>query len=64
METDRQIQFFAQCQQHSTLSGAVQFGDYQSADGDGFSKNPGLLQGILSGGGIQYEQHLMRCTRQ
>src|SRR5690606_30075300 len=55
----RQAEFLTQGKDHSTLGGAVQFGERYTRDARGIDKLLRLVYRVLAGAGIQHQQHFM-----
>jgi len=58
-EADRQRQLLRNREHHAALGGAIEFGQRDAGDIDRFVKAAGLVQGVLPGRGIKYQQSLM-----
>jgi len=60
---DGNPQFFLNADDHATLSCAVEFGQYDTANIRCFFENAGLLKTVLSRRGIQHQKGLMGGIR-
>ena len=53
----RYIQILPNRQNHAAPGGAVQLGEDDAGDAGGIFEFPGLIDGVLPGGGIQHQQN-------
>ena len=58
-KADRQPRAFSQRKQDTAFGGAVELGQCQPGHAGGIAELFGLLDGILAGAGVQYQQYLM-----
>ena len=56
----RNPEFLLNADNHPAFGGAIQFRQHNAIDIGGFFKNPRLLQAVLAGGRVQYQESLMR----
>ena len=59
----RNLELVGDTDDHTAFGGSIQFGDCQCVDFCGGGKLTGLLNGVLTGGSIQYQQHFVGCVR-
>src|SRR5687767_6168842 len=60
--TNRQVEFLCDCDCDSTFRSSIKFSENDSSHARDFQKLSRLLESILSGDCIDYEQRLMRCA--
>src|SRR5271155_1728202 len=59
-EADWQIQFAGNGYDDAAFGGAVEFGEHDAGDSGMAPEFAGLVQAVLSGGGVEDEEHVMR----
>ena len=59
-EANRQIQFAGNGYHDAALGGSVEFGEHDARDSRMAPEFAGLIQAILSGGRVEYQQHIVR----
>src|SRR5690606_12707138 len=59
----RYLELVGYTDNHASFGGAIEFGKGQCVDVGGLGKLLALLNGILAGRSVEYEQDLMGCTR-
>src|SRR6202050_5693167 len=59
-EADRQIQFAGDGYDDAAFGGAVEFGEHDAGDSGMAPEFAGLVEAVLSGGGVEDKQHVVR----
>jgi len=59
---DRDFELIGDSDSHATFGGTIQFGKGECGYIGGLGEVFGLFDGVLAGGGIEYEQYFMRST--
>src|SRR5579864_5597266 len=59
-ETDGEIQFVGDGDYDAAFGGAVEFSEDDTRDSGVAPEFTGLIEAILAGGGVEYEEHIVR----
>src|SRR6185437_16942382 len=59
-EFDGEAEFFLDGDDHAAFAGAVEFGDDEAGEWDGFVEFARLVEGVHAGGGVEHEQDFVR----
>src|SRR5665213_3082991 len=62
-QLDREAEFALDGHHDPALGRAVQFGQHHPGDVDGIEEDLGLGQAVLTGGGVEHQEHLGHVTR-
>src|SRR5438105_5320311 len=57
------LQLVADADDHAALGGAVELGEHEAGHAQRLVEQPRLLDGVLPGGGVDHQQHLVRRAR-